>query len=159
MTINAILNGRVITALAMLLIFLSMSLMALGFTEKARLMPLLVGVPGTILGIIELINEMRATIRQSQSDESANALSAAERAMFGWVFVFFLGILCFGFTYAGPLLVFAFMVAGKKETLTIALISAVGTWAVLFGFFEQMMEIPLFTGLVVEWLLGRPGPR
>lgn len=154
MTINAILNGRVVTALVMLLIFLSMSVMALGFTEKARLMPLLVGVPGSILGVIELINEMRATIRQADAGEPVDALTSAERAMFGWVFVFFLGILCFGFTYAGPLLVFAFMIAGKKETLTVALISAVGTWAVLFGFFEQMMAIPLFTGLIVEWLLG-----
>jgi len=154
MTINAILNGRVATALVMLLIFLSMTVMALGFTEKARLMPLLVGVPGTILGVIELINEMRATIRQVEAGDPVDALTRAERAMFGWVFVFFLGILCFGFTYAGPLLVFAFMIAGKKESLTVALISAVGTWAVLFGFFEQMMAIPLFTGLVVEWLLG-----
>lgn len=154
MTINAILNGRVATALVMLLIFLSMSLMALGFTEKARLMPLLVGIPGTILGIIELINEMRATSRQAADGKPGNPVTRAERAMFGWVFVFFLGILCFGFTYAGPLLVFAFMFAGKKESLAVALISAVGTWVVLFGFFEKMMEIPLFAGLVVEWLLG-----
>ena len=154
MTISAILNGRVATALAMLLIFLSMSLMALGFTEKARLMPLLVGVPGTILGVIELINEMRTSIRNAQAGQQVDALSKAERAMFGWVFIFFIGILCFGFTYAGPLLVFAFMFAGKKESLTVALISAFGTWAVLFGFFEQMMEIPLFAGLVVEWFLG-----
>ncbi len=46
------------------------------------------------------------------------------------------------------------MYAGKKESLLVALISAAGTWAVLFGFFEQVMEIPLFQGLVVEWLLG-----
>ena len=154
MTINAILNGRVSTALAMLLIFLVMSLMALGFTEQARLMPLLVGVPGSLLAIVELVNETRATIRAAESGDSADELTGAERAMFGWVFAFFLGILCFGFTYAGPLLIFAFMLAGKKESLTVALISAVGAWAVLFGFFEQMMEIPLFTGLIVEWLLG-----
>ena len=154
MTINAILNGRVATALVMLLIFLSMSLVALGFTEKARLMPLLVGIPGTILGIIELVNEMRATIRQAQTGEALDVLTKAERAMFGWVFLFFIGILCFGFTYAGPLLVFTFMFAGKKESLPVALISAVGTWAVLFGFFEQMMAIPLFPGIVIEWLQG-----
>lgn len=154
MTINAILNGRVATALVMLLIFLSMSLLALGFTEQARLMPLLVGVPGSLLGIIELISEMRHSAQQAARGDSSDDVTAAERAMFGWVIAFFLGILCFGFTYAGPLLVFAFMLAGKKESLTVALISAVGAWAVLFGFFEQMMEIPLFPGLVVEWLLG-----
>ena len=154
MTINAILNGRVATALVMLLIFMSMSLMALGFTEKARLMPLLVGIPGTLLGIVELINEMRASAKQLASGDAGNDVTKGERAMLGWVFVFFLGILGFGFIYAAPLLVFAFMLAGKKESLTVALISAAGTFVVLYFFFETLMEIPLFQGLIIERLLG-----
>ena len=84
MTINAILNGRVATALVMLLIFLSMSLLALGFTEKARLMPLLIGIPGTLLGIVELINEMRASAKQAASGDNSNDVTKAERAMLGW---------------------------------------------------------------------------
>jgi hypothetical protein len=154
MTINAILNGRVVTALVMFMIFACMSAIALGFTEKARLMPLLVGIPGTILGIVELINEMRATVKQAASGEQAEVVTRAERAMLGWVGLFLLGILCFGFIYTAPVLVFAFMLAGKKETLTVALISAAGAWAVLYGFFQVAMEIPLFQGLVVEYMLG-----
>ncbi|MEE8426094.1 MAG: tripartite tricarboxylate transporter TctB family protein [Woeseiaceae bacterium] len=150
MTIKAILNGRVGTALVMLLIFMSMSLMALGFTDKARLMPLLVGIPGILLGIVQLTSE----IRQSADEADSDALSKAERNMFLWVFIFFFGLLGFGFIYAAPIVVFAFMYAGKKESLLVALISAAGTWAVLFGFFERVMEIPLFKGLIVEWLLG-----
>lgn len=153
MTINAILNGRVATALVMLLIFLSMSLMALGFTEKARLMPLLFGIPGTVLGVFELISEMRHSVKQSADAAEGDAVSSAEVAMIGWVIAFFLGILCFGFIVAGPLLVLAFMLVGKKESLFVGLISAVGAWAVLFGFFEKAMEIPLFPGLIVEWLI------
>jgi hypothetical protein len=154
MTINSILNGRVATALVMLLIFLSMSLLALGFTEKARLMPLLIGIPGTVLGIIELFNEMRASVKAAASGDTSNDVSEAERAMFGWVIAFFFGILCFGFIYAGPLLVFSFMLAGKKESLKVGLISAAGTFVVVYGFFQNVMEIPLFEGLVIEWLLG-----
>ena len=154
MTIKAILNGRVGTALVMLLIFLSMSLMALGFTDKARLMPLLVGVPGILLGIVQLTSEIRQSAQRSADEADRDALSKAERNMFLWIFIFFFGLIGFGFTYAAPIVVFAFMYAGKKESLLVALISAAGTWAVLFGFFEQVMEIPLFQGLVVEWLLG-----
>ena len=154
MTINAILNGRVATALVMLLIFVSMSLMALGFTEKARLMPLLVGIPGTILGIFELINEMRATVRQAADGEQADVVTGAEKAMLGWVGIFFLGILLFGFIYASPVLVFAFMLAGKKESLKVGIICGIGAWAVLYGFFQVAMEIPLFQGLVIEYLMG-----
>ncbi len=154
MTTKAILNGRVATAFVMLLIFLSMSLMALGFTEKARLMPLLVGIPGTILGVVELFNEIRASARELQSGESGDVVTRAEVVMFGWVFVFFIAILLFGFVYAGPAVIFAFMLAGKKESLAVALISAAGAWAVLYGFFQGVMEIPLFQGLIIEYLMG-----
>ena len=154
MTIKAILNGRVGTALIMLLIFLSMSLMALGFTDKARLMPLLVGIPGILLGIVQLTSEIRQSAWRSADEADSDALSKAERNMFLWIFIFFFGLLGFGFTYAAPIVVFAFMYAGKKESLLVALIGAAGTWAVLFGFFEQVMQLPLFKGLIVEWLLS-----
>lgn len=154
MAIKAILNGRVGTAFVMLLIFLSMSLMALGFTDKARLMPLLVGIPGILLGFVQLTTEIRQSARRSADEANSDALSKAERNMFLWIFIFFFGLLGFGFIYAAPIVVFAFMYAGKKESLLVASLGAVGTWVVLFGFFERIMEIPLFKGLVVEWLLG-----
>ena len=84
MTIKALLNGRVGTALVMLLIFMSMSLMALGFTEKARLMPLLVGIPGILLGIVQLTGEIRQSAWRSADEADSDALSKAERNMFLW---------------------------------------------------------------------------
>ena len=125
-------------------------LAALGFTEKARLMPLLVGIPGTMLGIAQLLSE----IRQATHDGNSEEVTGAELVMLGWVVAFFAGILCFGFVYAAPLLVLAFMIAGKKESVPIGVMSAVATWAVLYIFFEQTMEIPLFQGLIVERLIG-----
>jgi hypothetical protein len=97
---------------------------------------------------------MRATAAKAAAGEEADSVTRAERAMLGWVAVFFVGILLFGFVYAGPVLVFAFMLAGKKETLTVAVVSAAGAWAVLYGFFQIAMEIPLFPGLVIEYLMG-----
>jgi hypothetical protein len=135
----------------MFLIFLTMSLIAMGFPEKARLMPLMVGVPGSILGLIQLILEIRASRDAEPPDPEK---SRTERSMFIWIFLYFFGILGFGFIYAAPLLVFAFLFIGRKESLPISLISAAGTWAVLFGFFERGFEIPLFTGLIVESIIG-----
>ena len=149
MRIDAIMNGRVATALVMFLIFASMSLLALGFPAKARLLPLLVGIPGTLLGLVQLIVE----IRQSAKDtDDAEKFSIAERNMFVWLFLFFFGILAFGFMYASAPLVFAFLYVGRKESMAVALTSAVATWAVLYGVFEKAFEIPLFPGLIVEWL-------
>lgn len=146
-----LLNGRVATALFMVLLFSVMSLLALGFPEKARLMPLLVGIPGTVLGLVQLVLEVRTSAREAAADELAG-ISRAERDMFLWILLFFFGILAFGFTYASPVLVFAFLLIGRKESLPVALFSAAATWTVLFGVFEKGFEIPLFTGLVFDWL-------
>ena len=154
MRVDAIFNGRVMTALVMLIIFVTMSLLALGFPEKARLMPLLVGVPGSVLGLVQLVNELRRSEQYVTSDAEAAKMIKAERSMFMWIFLFFFGILGFGFVYAAPLLVLAFLYFGKKESLQISLVSAAGTWAVLYGVFELGFEIPLFPGLILEWLLG-----
>lgn len=154
MHVSAVLNGRVATALVMLLIFATMSLIALGFPEKARLMPLMVGVPGSILGLVQLIDEVRSSAQHTVDDADVAERNKAERGMFIWIFLYFFGILGFGFVYAAPLLVFAFLSIGRKESLPISLISAAATWAVLFGFFEKAFEIPLFTGLIVESIIG-----
>jgi hypothetical protein len=151
MQISAVLNARVATALVMFLLFLTMSLIALGFPEKARLMPLMVGIPGSVLGLVQLIVEVRAS-RDAEAEDMQRKRN--ERSMFVWIFLYFFGILGFGFIYAAPLLVFAFLFIGRKESLPISLISAAGTWAVLFGFFEKGFEIPLFTGLLLELIMG-----
>ena len=55
---------------------------------------------------------------------------------------------------AGPVLVFAFLLLGRGETLKVALISSLGICVVLYGFFEKTLEMPLFPGLIVEWMKG-----
>jgi hypothetical protein len=154
MQVSAALNGRVVTAFVMLLIFVTMSLMALGFPEKARLMPLMVGVPGSLLGLIQLIIEIRHSEPQTMPDAHVADMNKAERSMFVWIFLYFFGILGFGFIFAAPVLVFGFLYIGRKESFLISLISAVATWAVLFGFFEKGFEIPLFTGLIIESIIA-----
>ena len=147
------LNGRVLTAAIMLVIFATMSFMALGFPEKARLMPLLAGIPGSLLALMQLLTEIRSTAGEAAAAPAPQA-SRGERQMFAWMGAFFVGILGFGFTYAAPLLVLAFLRLGRQESWFAALAGAAGTWAVLYGLFETVFEIPLFEGLVAAGLVG-----
>ena len=152
---KTLLSGRVLTAVVMLAIFLMMSLMALGFPEKARLMPLMVGIPGSVLALLQVLVELRTAIDDAvESDAQKIAARWNEWQMFTWLLLFFFGILGFGFLYASPLLVFGFLYIGKQETIKVGAFGAVGTWAVLYGLFEQAFEIPLFDGLLIEWLWG-----
>ena len=152
---KALYAGPVLTAVVMFAIFVTMSLLALGFPEKARLMPLMVGVPGSVLAFVQVIIELRSAIDSTAvTDEENRQAGRVERQMFFWILVFFFGILGFGFVYTAPLLVFGFLRFGKKEKLAIGAIGAAATWAVLYGLFEKAFQIPLFRGLLVEWFLS-----
>ncbi len=150
---KALLSGRVLMAVVMLAIFVTMSLMALGFPEKARLMPLMIGIPGSALALVQVLLELRTAIDEAvEFDEERREARRNEWHMFSWMLLFFFGILGFGFVYAAPLLVFGFLYLGKNESFTVGVIGAAATWAVLYGLFEKAFEIQLFNGLLIEWL-------
>ena len=115
----------------------------------------MIGIPGSVLALVQVLRELRTAIdKVVESDEEQRQARRNERHMFIWMLLFFFGFLGFGFVYAAPLLVFGFLRIGMKESLMIGVISAVATWAVLYGLFEQAFEIPLFDGLLIEWILN-----
>lgn len=66
MPAKSIFTGRVMMALVMFLIFTTMVGIALGYPAQARFMPLVVGIPGIALTLLELVRE----IRRARSDEA-----------------------------------------------------------------------------------------
>jgi hypothetical protein len=160
MSVETLLRGNVMTALIMFAIFLSMTLLAFSFPEKARLMPLMIGIPGTILGLVQLITDIRTAMAEASIEADTEAVQKMregrtnEIQMIIWTLVFFIGILCFGFVYASPLLVFGFLYIAKRETLLTGIISGICTFIVIYGVFEIWFAIPLFDGLILEWING-----
>lgn len=148
-----IFNGRALTSLVMLAIFAAMSIIGMGYPDKARMMPLLVGIPGTILALAQLIHDIRFPRVSARTEESI-AEFRAEFKMFFWLALFFAGVIGFGFIFAAPVLVFAFMRFGQKESWLVAAIGGIGTWAILYGIFEKMLELSLFQGLLLPYLIG-----
>ena len=93
----------------MLAIFAGMTVIALGFPAQAQLMPLLVGVPGTLMALVQLIKEVQVPAGAPPvAAPEAQDERRRERKMFLWLALFLAGILAVGFLWAAPLLVFAF---------------------------------------------------
>jgi hypothetical protein len=135
----------------MLCIFAGMTLMALGFPAKAQLMPLLIGVPGTAMALVQLIKDVRAPAAPPPAAEAAFEVRQEQRRehkMLFWLALFFAAILAFGFLYATPVLVFAFLRFGEGESWTVAAVGAIGAWLVLYVVFVKLLELFLFEGLV-----------
>lgn len=148
---TALMSSRVLTAGVMVMIFVTMTVLAFGFPPAARLMPLLAGVPGSVLALICLGREIRLALEEVAP--GTVEARRVERAMLAWTFAFFLGILAAGFLAAVPVLVVAYMRLGAKERWITALVSATATWAVLYGLFEVAFGIPLFEGFLAAALL------
>ena len=151
-----ILNGRIITTMVMLAIFAGMSAMALSYPEKARFLPLLISVPATLMCLAQLVFDVRSALQDRTAEDTAEAALERPREvkMFFWLAVFFIGVMCFGFLIAAPILVFAFLRFGEKEPWLTAILGGLGAWIILFGVFTRLLELFLFEGFITPLLTG-----
>jgi hypothetical protein len=145
-------DGRILTAGIMFAIFATMVVFAFSYgADEAGMMPLVVGIPGLVLTLAQLIIEIRTKhtdVKVVSREERSN-----EFRMFGWFFVFIAGIILFGFPYAAPLIVAAYLHFSWQEKWYTVLGAAVFAWAVLHYLFGVVLGLPLFEGLVVNALL------
>jgi hypothetical protein len=151
-----ILNGRIITTAVMLAIFGGMSAMALAYPEKARFLPLLISVPATLMCLAQLVFDVRSALQYGSAEDTVEATMEhpREAKMFFWLALFFIGIMSFGFLIAAPVLVFAFLRFGEKESWMTAILGGLGAWIILYGVFTRLLELFLFEGLITRLLIG-----
>jgi hypothetical protein len=144
------LEGRLLISGLMVAVFAVAVGLSFTYAPEARLLPLVIGIPGLLLSIIQLIKEMRERgVPVVTSEEHAR-----EFRMFGWFILFVGGLVLFGFPYAGPLLVAAYLYFSGGEKWYVALIAAILAWSILYGVFERFLGLPLFEGLAYRWIFG-----
>ena len=146
-------EGRILIAGIMLVIFAAMVAMASTYTAEARFLPLVIGVPGLVLCIIQFVNELRTKPGADEKTFTAED-RMAELKMFGWFAVFVFGIILFGFPYAAPIIVALYLHFSWGERWYVSLGAAAFAWAVLHGIFDYVLGLPLFEGLVYQWIYG-----
>jgi Tripartite tricarboxylate transporter TctB family len=149
------LNGRIATTLVMLTIFAGMSVMALGYPAKARFLPLLVSIPSTVMCLAQLVLDVRTARQQRAGDGPVDRTELGrEVKMFVWLAIFFGGILAFGFFYAGPIIVAAYLRFAERESWRTTVIAGVAAWLILYVVFDKLLSLYLFEGLLTPLLFG-----
>ena len=144
------LEGRLLISGLMLAVFAAAVGLAFTYAPDTRTLPLAVGIPGLILSLLQFIKELRE--RYPEKIEPGQL--SREVRMFGWFITFVAGLVLFGFLYAGPVLVSVYLYFSGREKWYVCLIAAAGAWAILYGIFEQFLGLPLFEGLVFQWIFG-----
>jgi Tripartite tricarboxylate transporter TctB family len=143
-------EGRTITAAIMFTIFLVMVGLSFTYEPDARFLPLVIGIPGLALATLQFAIELRAAPERKFTSEDRRA----EWGMYGWFVLFAGGIVLFGFSYAGPVLVAGYLCLSWREKWYVCLAAGVFAWAVLYGVFERFLGLPLFEGLAYLWAFG-----
>ena len=141
-------NGRIVTSLAMVVLFAFFVAQAFFFHREAAVMPLLVGLPGLVLSLVQLVVEIRAH-RGGNEDEPI--ISGRERTIMLWIAGFTLGVIAFGFILGAPLLLAAYLYFVSGERLTATVAGGALCLAVMLGL-ERLLHIPLFEGLAMHYL-------
>ncbi len=145
-------EGRVLVAGLMLLIFTVMVGVAFTFPGEARFLPLVIGIPGLALSLAQFVIELRGKDPEEKTFTAEDRM--VELKMFGWFAVFIFGIILFGFPYAGPIIVALYLHFSWGEKWYVSLGAAAFSWAILHGIFDYVLGLPLFEGLVYQWIYG-----
>ncbi len=144
------LEGRILVSGIMVVVFATAVLLSFTYAPDARFLPLVIGIPGLLLSAAQLIKELREHPEIVIVPEERRR----EARMFAWFVIFVGGLVLFGFLYAGPALVAAYLFFSGRERWYMALGAAFVTWAILYGIFERFLGLPLFDGLISQWIFG-----
>ena len=133
---------------------------ALDWPWKAKLFPLVIGIPLFCLAAAEALWSAfgRKGERQAAADfqfSGEQPPEVARRRTFvavAWILGFFAAIVLFGFPLAVALLVFAYLkVQGKEGWIFTSIFTAI-VWGCFYGLFDLLLHLPFPPGLLLAWL-------
>jgi hypothetical protein len=160
----------------MLVIFTTMVGLATQYPEDARFMPLVVGIPGIALCVLQLsLDAVRAYEGHSllyyfRSAPKAGKPPEAEAGeppefgphtvkrewvMWGYAVGFIAGVLLFGFYVAIPIMLLTFLRREARQSWTFSLLLSAAATAVLYLAFAVVLKIELHPGFITEPILHR----
>jgi hypothetical protein len=174
-------KGSVFVAVVMLAIFVTMVGIALTqYPAQARFMPLVVGIPGIVLCVLQLFLELRrrpvavapaGNEPGSQHPASAQAVAgdgeltatrsvlpaagAARREIILWLTFIALvtSLILFGFWLTIPVFLVLFLRCYGHDSWRFSLVLSLVASAVLYLVFAQVLKVVLHGGFITQYLL------
>jgi hypothetical protein len=133
----------------MVAVFAGMVALAGTYPAEASFLPFVIGIPGIVLCAVQLLLDLRT---KDEAPRAERQDIRRELTIFAWLIAFLAGLLLFGFVYATPVLLFAFLRIGMGERLAVSLTGAAIGLPLVYVVFELLLEIPLYEGFAAAWL-------
>jgi Tripartite tricarboxylate transporter TctB family len=144
-------RASLILALGILALAAAAVFTATDWPLKAKLFPLVIGIPLVALAFAETLF---AVFSKEPSAEPSPPEGAARRTLvaWGWMLGSFAAIVLIGFQLAVPAFVFLYLVVQGRERWLFSAIFAAAVWALFYGLFDALLHLPFPPGLILEWL-------
>lgn len=171
------LKGEFIFEVLILGVIIGFVFYSLSYGPTARFVPLVVGIPGIIFGVLQLIGSLPGVSKRleklsstkdlfgtkgvkpkeeaQESEEEAEKVSTPAWIIFVWIVGFTALIVLFGYLVAVPVLVFSFLKFRSRASWFYSILSAVGIEVVMYGGFVLLLNVFLYEGLVFILIAGR----
>jgi len=142
-------DARTLFAAAIALIFFAFCVMAAPLPAAARLLPLVIGIPGTLLAVAVVVQEARMGKTAAAKDI---VRAPGEASAISWIATFWLGIMLRGFSAGAPLVTGLYLLIGLRYGVAKSLLAALLCFALTYGLFGVVFHTPLFEGLLARLL-------
>ncbi len=125
--------------------------------ERARLFPLIIGIPGLILASMafgkELFTSTRSVTIESDGEELEPAVVRRRMiTIIGWIIGFFGFIWLIGFVVSSVVATFAYLKFGNSERWSTSIALTGLAWLFFYGLFDYMLHLPFPDGELFIWL-------
>lgn len=125
---------------------------AVSWPLKAKLFPLVIGIPLACLASAELWLSLKTITKPTNEVDGLPRKVALRRAAVAaaWIAGFFAAIVLLGFVLAVPAFVFLYLRLQGRESWLFSSVFAAVVWAGFYGLFDQLLHLPFPAG----WLLA-----
>ncbi len=148
-------------SLVMLAIFVAMVAMAATYPPDARFLPFIIGIPGTLLCLLQVGADIAAA-RRARPEAAAAAATAEfagpgpevrrEITLLACLVGLAAAILLIGFWLAIPVFMVLFLRFHERETWRLTLSLTIGGWATLYMVFDRVLGIIVHNGFLIDFL-------
>jgi hypothetical protein len=135
------------------------TLSALAWPWKAKLFPLVIGIPLFCLAVAEALwalygrsTRQAATDFQLSADQPPEVARRRTLVAAAWTVGFFVLIVLLGFQIAVPVLVFAYLKLQGKEGWIFTIVFTAAVWGFFYGLFDLLLHLPFPPGVLLGWL-------
>ena len=132
---------------------------ALDWPWKAKLFPLVIGIPVFCLATAEVLWSLfgattREQVMDFQLSEHLPAKVTLGRSLLaaGWMLGFFGAIVLLSFPVAVPLFVFLYLKLQGREGWRLSVLLTLAVWGFFYGLFDRLLHLPFPAGLIQGWL-------